>query len=150
MSRGSKLFSGLLRLKQIVVVETVVVGHSAAVHIEPPLQLSCNEKEAPKLESAKLVTDRTDSIFLKRASLLTLISKRYFFMGHPVKLGILHLSARIRPIPKLQSKDLGRQTKCSPVTDKVLLVIESSNRAESGEAGAIVAMSAVVVYLSIS
>ena len=71
-------------------------------------------------------------------------------MGHPVKLGILHLSARIRPIPKLQNKDLGRQTKCSPVTDKVLLVIESSNRAESGEAGAIVAMGAVVVHLNIS
>ena len=40
--------------------------------------------------------------------------------------------------------------KYPPVTDKVLLVVESSNRAESGEAGAIVAMGAVVVHLNIS
>ena len=40
--------------------------------------------------------------------------------------------------------------KYPPVTDKVLLVVESSNRAESGEAGAIVAMGAVVVHLNTS
>ena len=40
--------------------------------------------------------------------------------------------------------------KYPPVTDKVLLVVESANRAESGEAGAIVAMGAVVVHLNIS
>ena len=107
MSRGSKLFSGLLRLQQIVVVETVVVGHSAAVHIEPPLQLSCNEKEAPKLESAKLVTDRTDSNFLKRASLLTLISKRYFFYGTPCKTGHSSSICKDKTYPKTSKQRLG-------------------------------------------
>ena len=61
MSRGSKLFSGLLRLEQIVVVETVVVGHSAAVHVEPPLQLSCNDKES--LILIILIIKLLDSIF---------------------------------------------------------------------------------------
>ena len=102
MSRGSKLFSGLLRLEQIVVVETVVVGHSAAVHVEPPVQLSCNEKESLILI---LIIRSLDSIFhpghMGRLKNGPIIDKA---RGH----GILPFSARITPIPKLQSKYLRR------------------------------------------
>ena len=103
MSRGSKSFSGLLRLEQIVVVETVVVGHSAAVHVEPPLQLSCNDKES--LILIILIIKLLDSIFhpghMGRLKNGLIIDKA---RGH----GILPFSARITPIPKLQSKYLRR------------------------------------------